>query len=452
MKLDPAIFKSYDIRGIYNKEFDSESTAKIAQAFIKVLGKKYKTIILGRDGRISGPEIHDILIKNITNLGVNIIDIGMVSSDMYYFACATKNLPGIMITASHNPKEYNGFKMVKQIPYFFTGDNEIEQMKQLILVDNLPETTSQKGKVEKWDLMNEYIAKILSLVDATKIKPMKIVADPGNGMVGPILQKLSKKIPQIKFIPMYWEVDGTFPNHGGDPLLEENRHELQQRVVSEKADLGIAFDTDGDRFFSIDSKGRFVHGDFLTAILSTYFLQKHPKGTIIYDIRASWVVPETIEQLGGKALYNRVGHSYIKARMKQENAVFSGEVSGHYYFKDFYLCDSGTASLIYLLAALSENTKTLTDFMDDYEKKFVISGEINNEVQDVNAILAKIETKYGKNAKEVIKIDGITCIYDNWKFNVRGSNTQPLIRLNLEAKSQTEMEQKRDEVLAVIKS
>jgi len=449
MQVDPSIFKSYDIRGTYGKDLFDETAEAIGRAFVSVV--KPKTVVVGRDGRLSGPALFAALVKGLTESGVDVIDIGVVSSDMYYYACAEKGLPGVMITASHNPKEYNGFKMVEKIPYFLTGDGGIKQIRELIEQDKFLPKAVKSGQVTSWNVMDGFIEKMLSLVNTKEIKPFTIIADTANGVVGPTLKKLQEKLHQLTFIPMYWEIDGNFPNHGGDPLLLENRAELQERVVKEKADFGIAFDTDGDRFFSIDSKGRFIHGDFLTAMLSEYFLKIHPKATIIYDIRASWVVPETIEKNGGKGLYNRVGHSYIKARMKDENAVFGGEVSGHYYFKDFYLCDGGISSLMYLLHFLSTSGKTLTQLMDEYESKYFISGEINSEVPDVEAVLAKITKKYGKHAKEVITIDGVTIVNDDWKFNVRGSNTQPLIRLNLGANNQALMEEKRDEVLEMIR-
>ncbi|MGI5827818.1 MAG: phosphomannomutase/phosphoglucomutase [Patescibacteria group bacterium] len=449
MQVDPSIFKSYDIRGVYEENISDKTASAIGKAFVSVV--KPEKVVVGRDGRVSGPALHKEIVKSLTDIGTDVIDIGMVSTDMYYYACAVKGLSGIMITASHNPKEYNGFKMVEKIPYFLTGDEGIAQIRKLIETDSLPQPTAKKGKVSQWNVMDEFIKKILSLVDTKTIKPMKVVADTGNGMVGPILEKLTKHLPQITIVPMYFKPDGTFPNHGGDPLLEENRRELQKRVVSEKADLGVAFDTDGDRFFSIDSKGRFVPGDFLTAILSQYFLMENPGAAIIYDIRASWVVPHTIEAMGGKALYNRVGHSYIKKRMIEENGLFGGEVSGHYYFKDFFLCDTGVGSMLYLMASLSQSGKALTQIMDTYEQTYFISGEINSTVEDIPAVLNRIEKKYGPNAVEVIKIDGITIINKDWKFNVRGSNTEPLIRLNLEATSRKLMEEKRDEVLAAIR-
>jgi phosphomannomutase len=450
MKVDPAIFKAYDIRGIYGENLFEETANAIGKAFAVIL--KPTTVIVGRDGRVSGTSLTKTLIDGLTSVGVSVIDVGQVSTDMYYYACATKKLPGIMVTASHNPKEYNGFKMVRDIPYLLSGDEGIQDIRKVIEGDDFPPKAEQVGNVEKYPVMHGFVEKILSLVDTKSLKPMKIIADTANGMVGPTLTEIFKNIPQIGLTPMYFDVDGTFPNHGGDPLVAENRAELQERVKNEGFDLGVAFDPDGDRFFCIDKKGRFVSGDFLTAILSSYFLKKKPKATIVYDIRASKAVPDTIEAAGGKAIYNRVGHAFIKKRMSDEKAVFGGEVTGHYYFKEFYGCDSGVAPMMFLIDLLSNSDKTLDQILDDYKKKYFISGEINNKVPDVQSVLARIKKIYASDAKNVIEIDGITIELEDWRFNVRGSNTEPLIRLNLEANSNELMEQKRDEILTLIRN
>jgi phosphomannomutase len=449
-KINPSIFKAYDIRGIYGENLDEEVANSIGRAFAAIL--EPTTVIVGRDGRTSGPSLTQAVIDGLTGVGVNVINVGQVSTDMYYYACATKKLPGIMVTASHNPKEYNGFKMVKNIPYLLSGDEGIQEIRQVIESDKFPLKTSQPGKVENFAVMDGFVQKVLSLVDVSKLRPMKVIADTANGMVGPSLTELFKNIPQIKLTPMYFEIDGTFPNHGGDPLLEENRAELQQRVLGEGYDLGFAFDPDGDRFFCIDKKGRFVSGDFMTAVLSSYFLKVHPKSTIVYDIRASKAVPDTIKSGGGRALYNRVGHAFIKKRMSDEGAIFAGEVSGHYYFTDFYGCDSGVTPMIYLLDMLSKSDKSLDQIVDEYSSKYFISGEINSKVPDVQKTLNNVKDKYAPDAKNVIEVDGINIENESWRFNVRGSNTEPLIRLNLEANSQKLMEQKRDELLALIRS
>jgi phosphomannomutase len=452
MNIDTSIFKSYDIRGIYPDQADEKLAESIGRGFAKYLNFPSQ-VIVARDGRISGPSMKQSLIDGLTKVGVNVVDIDQASTDMFYYACKTRDLPGISVTASHNPKEYTGFKMVKKIPELLSGDAGIKEIKDWILADNLPADSATPGQVEKPDIMAEFIDYVLSLVDISQFKNFKVVADPANGMVGPILEKLQSKLPTISFVPMYWDVDGNFPNHGGDPLLEPNRVDIQARVPVENADLGIMFDPDGDRFFVIDNQGRFISGDFLTAILSRYFLRQYPGCSIVYDIRASKAVRETISALGGKALANRVGHTHIKARMKSENAFFGGEISGHYYFKDFFLCDSGITTFIYLLDFLSHSDQPLIRLVDELNSKYFISGEINNKVTDVPAVMSKIESIYGPQAiSPVEKMDGLTFEMGDWRFNLRSSNTEPLLRLNLEADSQELMVQKRDEILALITS
>lgn len=450
MQVDTEIFKAYDIRGIYEDNLFDETATAIGKAFAKAL--KPTTVIVGRDGRVSSPVLFEKITQGLMDVGVNVIDIGMVSTDMYYFACATKKLPGIMVTASHNPKEYNGFKMVKQIPQLLTGDDGINEIRDSIANDDLPADAETKGTMKTWEIMDEFVQKILSLVDYKSIKPMKILADTANGMVGPSIEALFKHIPQLELVPMYFDPDGTFPNHGGDPLKAENREEIMQRVPAEQGDLGVMFDPDGDRFFTIDDKGRFVSGDFMTALMSEYFLERFPGSSIVYDIRASQAVPDKIKAAGGKPFYNRVGHSYIKAKMTQEDAIFGGEVSGHYYFKDFFFCDSGLAPMMYLLDLLSKSDKKLADMLDELEAEYHISGEINTKGADKEKVFAKVEELYAPSANEVLHVDGISVYYDDWNFNVRASNTEPLVRLNLEAETQEMMEEKRDEILELIKS
>lgn len=450
MQVDAGIFKAYDIRGVYGASLFDQTAAAVGKAFAKVLNPT--TVIVGRDARVSSPVLHQHLVEGLTSVGVNVIDVGMVSTDMYYYACAEKKLPGIMVTASHNPKEYNGFKMVRQIPYLLSGDEGIQDIRQVIERDDFPAAAVTPGTVESWSIMAGFIERILSLVKYQDLKPMKVVIDTANGMVGPSLNELFKSLPQLTLVPMYFDPDGNFPNHGGDPLLEENRRELMARVVSEGADLGFAFDPDGDRFFCIDRQGRFVSGDFMTAILAQYFLKKYPGGSIVYDIRASHAVPDLITAAGGKAFYNRVGHAFIKKRMMDEGAVFGGEVTGHYYFKDFYFCDSGLAPMLYIMDLLSHAEQTLDQMIDQLGQKYFISGEINTKGVDVKTVIQKIRDLYGPQAQQVLEVDGISCIMDGWHFNVRGSNTEPLVRLNLEATSQALMEAKRDEVLQVIRA
>jgi len=371
----------------------------------------------------------------------------MVSTDQYYFACATLKLPGMMVTASHNPKEYNGFKMVREMPYLLSGDEGIQEIRRMV-EENSFTPAERPGKVISQDMRQDFVRKILSVVDLPVLRPLKVVVDTANGMAGPILQEVYQHLP-VELIGLYLEPDGNLPNHGLDPLQPENRAELQRRVVEEGADIGFAFDGDGDRFFTIDNRGQFVSGDFLTAIMGGYMLEKYPGAKIIYDVRASWAVPNLIRQAGGQPLMERVGHAFIKRRMADEDAAFAGEVTGHYYFRDFFYADSGVVPSLILLEMLSRRGVSLSQLLQPLERAYFISGEINSRVKNVTAKMEALAARYPD--AEQYSLDGISVIYPTWHFNVRPSNTEPLLRLNLEAMSAQEMEQRRDEVLDIIR-
>ncbi len=447
MQVNPAIFKAYDIRGIYPTELNEEIAYLIGRAFVTFLGAD--TVIVGRDMRTSGPVLFDAVTRGIMDQGADVVDIGMVSTDQYYFACTQLGFPGMMVTASHNPKQYNGFKMVRRMPYLLSGDEGIQDLRRLVESESFP-TPTHRGQRREYDFKAQFVQKVLSLIDVEAIKPLKVIVDTGNGMVGPILQEVYSHLP-IQLTGMYLDPDGTLPNHGLDPLMPENRAELQQRVKDEGADIGFAFDGDGDRFFAIDDRGEFISGDFLTAILGRYLLEKEPGAKIIYDVRASWAVPDEVRAAGGIPLIERVGHAFIKRRMANEDAIFAGEVSGHYYFKAFAFADSGIIPSLYLLEMLSKRGVKMSELLSRLESRYFISGEINSRVSDVAAKLNEIAERYSDGKIE--RIDGISVSYDTWHFNVRGSNTEPLIRLNLESiASRAEMEARRDEVLAIIRS
>lgn len=446
MQVNPSIFKAYDIRGIYPTELNEQAAYLIGRAFVTFLGADAKQIIVGRDMRISGPAIFAEVTRGITDQGADVIDIGMVSTDQYYFACAKLGLPGMMVTASHNPKAYNGFKMVRKMPYLLSGDEGIQDLRKLVETEAFP-TPARKGQITPHDFKEEFIEKVLSIIDVKSLKPLKVIVDTGNGMVGPILKEVYSRLP-IQFTGLYLDPDGNLPNHGLDPLQPENRAELEARVVAEKADIGFAFDGDGDRFFSIDDRGQFIAGDFLTAIVGQYLLEKQPGSRIIYDVRASWAVADLITASGGTPLMERVGHAFIKKRMADEGALFGGEVTGHYYFKDFFFADSGLVPSLIIMELLSRKGVKMSELLRALEAKYCISGEINSKVSDTQAVLKALSEKY-KDAEQY-ELDGISVVYPTWHFNVRASNTEPLIRLNLEAKSQEEMEKRRDEVLAII--
>jgi len=447
VQVNPAIFKAYDIRGIYPTELNEEIAYLIGRAFVTFLGAE--TVIVGRDMRTSGPVLFDAVTRGIIDQGADVVDIGMVSTDQYYFACTQLGFPGMMVTASHNPKQYNGFKMVRRMPYLLSGDEGIQDLRRLVESEAFP-TPTRRGQRREYDFKAQFVQKVLSLIDVEAIKPLKVIVDTGNGMVGPILQEVYAHLP-IQLTGMYLDPDGTLPNHGLDPLMPENRAELQQRVKDEGADIGFAFDGDGDRFFAIDDCGEFISGDFLTAILGRYLLEKEPGAKIIYDVRASWAVPDEVRAAGGIPLIERVGHAFIKRRMANEDAIFAGEVSGHYYFKAFAFADSGIIPSLYLLEMLSKRGVKMSELLSRLESRYFISGEINSRVSDVAAKLNEIAERYSDG--KIARIDGISVSYDTWHFNVRGSNTEPLIRLNLESiASRAEMEARRDEVLAIIRS
>jgi len=445
MQVNPGIFKAYDIRGIYPTDLNEQAAYLIGRAFATFLGAE--KVIVGRDMRLSGPSLFAEVTRGLSDQGADVVDIGRVSTDQYYFACSKLGLPGMMVTASHNPKAYNGFKMVRKMPYLLSGDAGIQDLRKLVESEAFP-TPGRKGQIIPQDFKEEFVQKVLSIIEVKALKPLKVVVDTGNGMVGPILQEVYKHLP-VQLIGLYLDPDGNLPNHGLDPLQPENRAELQARVVSEGAAIGFAFDGDGDRFFAIDDRGQFISGDFLTSILGQYLLEKNPGGKILYDVRASWAVVDLIEAAGGTPLMERVGHAFIKRRMADENAVFAGEVTGHYYFRDFFFADSGIVPSLLILEMLSRKGARMSDLLTPLEAKYFISGEINSTVADPKDVLKKLTEKYAD--AEQGAMDGISVTYPTWHFNVRASNTEPLVRLNLEAKTKEEMEQKRDEVLAIIR-
>jgi phosphomannomutase len=446
MQVNPSIFKAYDIRGIYPTDLNEDVAYLIGRAFVTFL--EAEQVVVGHDMRLSGPAVFDAVTRGITEQGADVLNIGLVSTDQYYFACSNLQSPGMMVTASHNPKEYNGFKMVRRMPQLLSGDAGIQDLRQLVEREAFPQP-ARKGSIKPQSFQKEFVEKVLSLINVSALKPLKVVADTGNGTVGPMLQDVYQHLP-VNLVGMYFEPDGSLPNHGLDPLQPENRAELQQRVVDEQADIGFAFDGDGDRFFVIDDRGQFIPGDFLTAIMGSHLLTKYPGAKIIGDVRASWAVDDLVREGGGVPLVERVGHAFIKRRMAQEDAIFAGEVSGHYYFRDFFYADSGIVPSLYLLEMLSEKGCKMSDLLHPLEAKYFISGEINSRVADTKAKMQELREKYADAQQETL--DGISIGYPTWHFNVRPSNTEPLLRLNLEAKSREEMEQRRDEVLGIIRS
>lgn len=448
MEVNPGIFKAYDIRGVYPDELNCEIAHAIGRAFVTLLD--VEQVIVGRDMRTSSPRMFDAVTRGLMAQGADVINIGMVSTDQYYYACATLDKPGIMVTASHNPAQYSGCKMVKKMPHLLSGDEGIQDLRRIVETDCYA-ASKREGKMIDRDVSEGFVDMALGLIDVDSLLPMKVIADTGNGMVGPILERVYARLPAIDLTGMYLVPDGRLPNHGLDPLQPENRAELQRRVVAEHADIGFAFDGDGDRFFTIDNRGEFVSGDFLTALLGQYFLEKQGKSRIVYDVRASWAVKDLVETAGGVPVMCRVGHAFFKKVMDEQDAVFGGEVTGHYYFRDFFFADSGIIPSLFVLELLSKKRTSLSALLEQLEDKYFISGEINSRISgDVHAKLDEILKTFGEGAR-VDRMDGLSISFDDWHLNVRPSNTEPLLRLNLEANSKRLMEQKRDEVLAVIR-
>jgi phosphomannomutase len=447
MNIAPGIFKAYDIRGIYPTELNEEGAYAIGRAFVTFLGAS--EVIVGHDMRLSGPSLFEAVTRGIREQGADVVNIAMVSTDQYYFACTRLGLPGMMVTASHNPKQYNGFKMVRQMPYLLSGTEGIQDLRRIVEQEAFAPAT-RTGGMRSLDLSEEFIAAVIGLIDVETLrgKGLKVVADTGNGTVGPILRRVYERLP-VELVGMYLEPDGNLPNHGLDPLQPENRAELEQRVVSERAHVGFAFDGDGDRFFVIDDRGAFVSGDFLTALLGSYLLRRAPGSKIVYDVRGSWAVPDLIRAAGGTPLMERVGHAFIKRRMADENALFGGEVTGHYYFRDFTYADSGIIPSLLIMEMLAAEGKPMSALLAPLEAKYFISGEINSTVANPQAKMEELARRYADG--EVTRLDGISATYPDWHFNVRASNTEPLMRLNLEAKTPELMAEKRDEVLGIIR-
>jgi phosphomannomutase len=488
MQLDPTIFKAYDVRGLYGGQIDGEVAFAVGRAFARVLARLSSKrasdlrVGLGRDMRLTAPELAERYREGLLTEGADVIDAGEVGTELLYYLVGSRGLDGgLMCTASHNPKAYTGAKLVREGALALSGDAGIQDIRRAIEAGfgELPrqggarsgETVAEidaaalpvdgaggigasilpvRGTVEQVDVYEEFREAALSFIDPQAVAPLRVVVDGGNGMAGPMVGPLLDRLG-LDLIETYWIPDGNFPDHEPNPLLPENRTFIIEKVRETKADLGIAWDGDADRCFFIDEEGRFVDGDFLTALLADSLLRKHPGAAILYDVRASWAVPDTVRAAGGIPHVNRVGHAFFKTRMREEGSLFGGEVSGHYYFRDFYCADSGTIPALLILELLSVERKRLSELLEPYRNKYFISGEINSEVADQQAKMEEIAKRYSDARQE--RLDGISIDYEDWHFNVRPSNTEPLLRLCLESlRSREHMEQMRDEVLALIRS
>ncbi|HKB50161.1 MAG TPA: phosphomannomutase/phosphoglucomutase [Solirubrobacterales bacterium] len=453
--LAPAgIFKAYDIRGLYGEEMNETTALGIGRAFARVLarlrGKQPSELRvgLGRDMRLTAPAMAAELRDGLIFEGATVLDAGMVATEMLYHLVGSRELDGgAMVTASHNPKAYTGVKLIREGALALSGDAGIDDVRREIEAGLGPAPGG--GSFEEVDIWGDYREHALSFIDPSAVKPLKVVVDGGNGMagpmVGPILHKLGLELDE-----MYFEPNGEFPDHEPNPLLEKNRKLIEARVRSAGADLGIAWDGDADRCFFIDGEGAFCDGDFICALLARAALAKNPGAMILYDPRSSRAVPDLVAAEGGRSGLSRVGHAFFKQRMREEGAVFGGEVSGHYYFRDFWCADSGTIPALLILELLSVEGRSLADLMAEFRSRYFISGEINSEVADQEAKMEEIAGRYADG--EISRLDGISVDYPDWHFNVRPSNTEPLLRLNLESLvSRQDMEVKRDEVLGLIR-
>ena len=449
--INPAIFKAYDVRGLYPQEINEEAARQIGRGFVAYLTAK--RIAVSRDMRLSSPSLAAAFIEGARQQGADVVDYGMMGTDMLYFAVARdEHDGGVQITASHNPKEYNGIKMVRRDAFPLSGESGINDIRDMIAANQLPPPAPTPGRATQQNVVDDYVTHVMSFIDPSLIQPFNVVLDAGNGIAGMVAPKLFAHLP-CRVDALCFEVDGTFPNHEANPLIEENRRDIVERVVATKADIGIAWDGDADRCFFIDGAGEFIAGDFVTALLAEAFLIRHPGAKIVYDVRASYAVKDIVAKYGGTALMNRVGHAFFKRRMREDNAIFGGEVTGHYYFRDNFYADNGFIPALLILELMSRKRQTLGELLAPLRAKYFISGEINTRVSDMKTVQQKIDGLQAQyQGGRVYSMDGVSVEYPDWHFNVRPSNTEPMLRLNLEATNERLMQQKRDEVLGFIRS
>ena len=450
-----SIFKAYDVRGVYPSEINEQDVYKIAKAYCEFV--KPSEVVIGSDVRLSSPSLKKVAIKAVTDQGIKVIDVGEISTDMLYFSVANYGYAGgFSLTASHNPKEYNGLKFVREESRPISSDTGLFEIRDMVLKDESEitdfELTEENLKlVEKKDTMADYIAKIKTFADFSKFKKFKVVANPNFGVGGRAIDKLLEDV-DIDIVKLNWESDGNFPKGRPDPLIPENREEISKLVVENGADFGVAWDADADRCFFFTEKGEFIEGYFITALLGGIFLQRNAGATILHDPRLIWAIRDVALKNGCKDIINKSGHAFIKERMRKDNVVFGGEMSAHYYFKDYFYCDNGLIPFVMMLEFLSTEKRTLSEIMTEmFWNKYFVSGEINSEVSDVKSKIFEAKEKYAPKAESVDEIDGVSIEYADWRFNLRGSNTEPVIRLNIEAKSKELMEEKRDELLKLIR-
>ena len=445
------IFKAYDIRGLVDVEIDVDFAFATGVAFARFLQieREPGTIVIGEDMRPSSPLLAEAFSAGATSLGMDVIRIGLASTDMLYFASGKLGLPGAMFTASHNPAQYNGIKLC------FSSARPIGKESGLVTIENFvregsPIALRNIGVEKQRNMLEEYVDHLLTLVDIKNIRPLKIIVDAGNGMAGHTAPAIFARL-NCEVIPMYFQLDGSFPNHEANPLDESTLKDLKQAMIDQKADLGLAFDGDADRCFLVDERGVAVNPSALTSLIAHRELVKHPGASIIYNLISSRAVQEVIDENGGVGLRSRVGHSYIKKMMAESGAIFGGEHSGHFYFKEFWRADSGALAALHAIAALGESDATMSELLAPYNR-YVISGEVNSKVEDTQAATERVEKTYASDQVTIDHLDGLTVNGDSWWFNLRPSNTEPLLRLNVEASTQAQMETVRDAVLSLIRS
>lgn len=451
MIIDPTIFRDYDIRAIIPNQLDEQGVARIAKAIVSYF--KPKSAQIGRDMRITSPKFHQILIDTFLDMGVDVVDLGLTSTDMLYYASGSFNEDiAINVSASHNPPEFNGFKMVKKGAVAVSGNSGIYEIRDIAISDKEIEPINKtRGNLTKRNFMNDYVDHVLSFVDISKMKPFSVVVDTGNGMAGHFMPHFEEKLPW-KVTRLFYDLDGTFPNHTPSPIELKNMQDAINKVKKIKADVGMAYDGDGDRVFLIDEKGRYITGTLMTAMIAENLIIKNPGQTILYNAVVGRIVPEIIKNHGGTPMRVRVGHTLIKEDMRKYNGLFCGEHSGHYYFRDNFFADSAIIAALLVLELMSIKGKKLSDMVDDYNKYFALESEINFVVEDKEKVMKAIELEYKNTAKSIDWLDGISVWFDNYWFNVRPSNTESLLRLNVEADTDKLLEEKVKELVNTIES
>lgn len=449
--IDESIFKAYDIRGVYPDSLNEDVARDIGRAFVSHLGLSGSRVIVARDMRESGGSLEKAFIEGVTEAGTDVLALGMVSTDALYFAVGHLEEPGgAMITASHNPKEYNGLKLCREDAIALSGEEGIGQIRELITSGRLPGSAEYPGSVEEGDITREYAEHCLSFIDTTDLRRLKIAVDAGNGMAGKMLPPVFESLP-FEYVPMYFELDGSFPNHPPNPIEPENIKELQERVLEENADFGAAFDGDADRCFIVDEKGQTIAGDILATLVARNVLEKDRGATILYSAVCSKALPELIKNEDGKAIRTQAGHSIIKPLMRSHNAAFGAEHSGHFYFRDNYFADSGIIAMLTVAELVARQEKPISELLAPIDP-YVRSGEINSEVEDQRAAIEEVEEYYSdRGGVEVDHLDGLTVDSGDWWFNLRPSNTEPVLRLNVEAEDSETLARERDRILEMIR-